>query len=65
MKTYKTQRTKSFLWSKMCHDLKTNTRKIKSNIDKYIGDNKSNIYYQQNYALCLISNRRYIMSLFS
>ena len=38
----------------MCRDWGTNTRKIKSNIDKYIkGDNKSNIYYQQK--ICVMS----------
>ena len=37
MKTYKTQRTKTCLWHNMCRYLETNTRKIKSNIDKYSG----------------------------
>ncbi len=54
MKTYKIQRTKSCLWRKMCYDLETNTRKIKSNIDKYIAE-------QQLKYLLSTKNMRYVL----
>lgn len=50
-------KSKILLMRKMCCDLETNTRKITPNIFEYIkSNNNSNIYYQQKYALCLISN---------
>ena len=42
---------------KMCRDLETNTRKIKSNIDKYNSGTTTQIsIINKKYALFLISN---------
>ena len=62
MKTYKIQRTKSCLWRKMCYDLETNTRKIKSNIDKYTTGERLNQQLHLQDAQALACVRRKILN---